>query len=249
MGKVAIVTGGAKGIGRAISERLAAEGFSVAIVDLDDANGQQAASEINSQGGKALFFNFDITNEDDAIAGVERIRGSLGPIQVLVNNAGVLRDNSLRNMSLADWDLVIGVHLRGAFLMSKLTQSDMVAKGWGRIVNLSSTSATGNKGQANYSSAKAGIQGFTKTLAYELGKFGITANAVAPGFIETDMTKATAERLGMDFEDFKALAAEATAVKRTGKPEDIANTVAFFIGDQAGFVTGQTLYVAGGPHV
>ncbi len=152
-------------------------------------------------------------------------------------------------MSVSDWDLVMSVHLRGAFLLSRALQQDMVSAGWGRIVNLSSTSATGNRGQANYSAAKAGIQGFTKTLALELGKFGITANAVAPGFIETDMTKATAERMGIDFEDLRKSAADIAAVKRTGLPEDIANAVSFFVDERSGFVAGQVLYVAGGPHV
>jgi len=249
MEKVAVVTGGARGIGEAISARLAKLGFAVAIVDLDPIAGQNAVDKITSEGGTAHFFAFDISDEQAATAGVQKIQQTLGPIQVLVNNAGILRDNSLRNMSVEDWDSVITVHLRGAFLMSKLAQADMVAGGWGRIVNLSSTSATGNRGQANYSAAKAGIQGLTKTLALELGKFGITANAIAPGFIETDMTRATAERVGMDFEEFKKLAADQTAVKRTGKPKDIANAVAFFVAEDSSFVTGQVLFVAGAPHV
>ncbi|WP_086741384.1 SDR family oxidoreductase, partial [Streptomyces glaucescens] len=166
---------------------------------------------------------------------------------ILVNNAGVLRDNLLFKMSVSDWDTVMNVHLRGAFLMSKTCQKHMVDAGFGRIVNLSSSSALGNRGQVNYSAAKAGLQGFTKTLAKELGKFGITANAVAPGFIATDMTAATAERVGMGFEDFKAAAASMIPVQRVGEPDDIANAIAFFTGEAAGFVSGQVLYVAGGP--
>jgi len=166
---------------------------------------------------------------------------------VLVNNAGVLRDNLLFKMSEDDWDLVLGVHLRGAFLMSREVQKHQTEQKWGRIVNLSSTSALGNRGQANYSAAKAGMQGFTKTLAIELGKFGITCNAIAPGFIETDMTAATAARVGVDFEQFKEGAAAAIPVRRVGQPEDIAALASFLASDEAGFVSGQVIYVAGGP--
>ena len=164
-----------------------------------------------------------------------------------MNNAGVLRDNLLFKMSAADWDTVIGVHLRGAFLMTRAVQKHMVDAKFGRVVNLSSSSALGNRGQANYSAAKAGLQGFTKTLAIELGKFGVTANAVAPGFIVTDMTAATAARVGMGFEDFQAAAATQIPVQRVGTPDDVANAIAFFTGEAAGFVSGQVLYVAGGP--
>ncbi len=171
----------------------------------------------------------------------------LGAPTILVNNAGVLRDNLLFKMSESDWDTVMNVHLRGAFLMSRACQKHMVDAGFGRIVNLSSSSALGNRGQVNYAAAKAGLQGFTKTLAKELGKFGITANSVAPGFIVTDMTAATAERVGMDFEEFQAAAATQIPVQRVGVPDDIANAIAFFAGDAAGFVSGQVMYVAGGP--
>jgi 3-oxoacyl-[acyl-carrier protein] reductase len=150
-------------------------------------------------------------------------------------------------MSENDWDTVLNVHLRGAFLMTRAAQKYMVDAKWGRIVNLSSTSAVGNRGQVNYSAAKAGMQGLTKTLAVELGKFGITANAVAPGFIVTDMTAATAARLGMSFEDFQAAGAKSIPVQRVGQPEDVAAAISFFVSEQAGFVSGQILYVAGGP--
>ena len=164
-----------------------------------------------------------------------------------VNNAGILRDNLLFKMSADDWDMVMNVHLRGSFLMSRECQAHMTKEGFGRIVNLSSSSALGNRGQANYSAAKAGLQGFTKTLAIELGKFGVTANAIAPGFIETDMTAATAERVGVPFEDFIKGAAEMTAVKKAGQPDDIANAASFFCDERSGYVSGQVLYVAGGP--
>jgi 3-oxoacyl-[acyl-carrier protein] reductase len=180
-------------------------------------------------------------------AAVARVADELGAPTVLVNNAGVTRDNLLFKMSTPDWDAVMGVHLRGAFLMCRAVQRYMVEASWGRIVNLSSTAALGNRGQANYSTAKAGLQGFTKTLAVELGRFGTTVNCVAPGFIQTDMTRATAERLGQDWDAYVAARAAQIPVARTGLPEDIANAVSFFVGEAAGFVSGQVLYVAGGP--
>jgi 3-oxoacyl-[acyl-carrier protein] reductase len=166
---------------------------------------------------------------------------------VVVNNAGLLRDNLLFKMTDDDWDTVLNVHLRGSFLMSRAAQKYMVEAKYGRIVNTSSSSALGNRGQANYSAAKAGLQGFTKTLAKELGPFGITANAVAPGFIATDMTAATAARVKMSFEDFKAAAAAQIPVRRVGLPEDVAHTVSFLVSEGAGYVSGQVIYVAGGP--
>jgi 3-oxoacyl-[acyl-carrier protein] reductase len=178
---------------------------------------------------------------------VDRVTAELGAPTVLVNNAGVLRDNMLFKMSVSDWDTVMNVHLRGSFLMSRAVQKHMIDAKWGRIVNLSSTSALGNRGQANYSAAKAGLQGFTKTLAIELGKFGVTANAIAPGFIETDMTRATAERMGATFDQFRDALVSTIPVARSGKPDDIAHAVSFFVSEGAGFVSGQVLYVAGGP--
>ncbi|MET8829420.1 3-oxoacyl-ACP reductase FabG [Streptomyces sp. NPDC004610] len=245
--RVAIVTGGARGIGAATAVRLAAEGRAVAVLDLDEAACADTVEKITAAGGTALAVGCDVADEAQVEAAVARIAAELGAPAILVNNAGVLRDNLLFKMSVSDWDTVMNVHLRGAFLMSRACQKHMVDAGFGRIVNLSSSSALGNRGQVNYSAAKAGLQGFTKTLAKELGKFGITANAVAPGFIATDMTAATAERVGMGFEDFKAAAATMIPVQRVGEPDDIANAIAFFTGDAAGFVSGQVLYVAGGP--
>jgi 3-oxoacyl-[acyl-carrier protein] reductase len=164
-----------------------------------------------------------------------------------VNNAGVTRDNLLHKMSVLDWDSVMSTHLRGAFLMSRAVQPYMVSENWGRIINLSSVSALGNRGQANYSTAKAGLQGLTKTLAIELGPFGVTVNAIAPGFIETDMTRATAERVGVSWEEFTSRAAAAIPVRRIGQPDDIAAVVSFLTGEEAGFISGQVIYVAGGP--
>ena len=245
--RVAVVTGAARGIGAATAVRLAADGYAVAVVDLEESAGKDTVEKITAAGGKAIAVGADVSNADQVAAAFERIAAELGGPTILVNNAGVLRDNLLFKMSESDWDTVLDVHLKGAFLMSRAAQKYMVDAGYGRIVNLSSSSALGNRGQANYSAAKAGMQGLTKTLAKELGKFGITANAVAPGFIATDMTAATAKRVGMDFEDFKKAAATAIPVQRVGTPEDIAHTVSFLVSEGAGFVSGQVVYVAGGP--
>jgi len=245
--RVAIVTGAARGIGAAVAKRLAEDGLVVAAIDLDEAACKPVAEEIEAAGGRALAVGLDVADEPAVKAGVERIAEELGAPTVLVNNAGILRDNLLFKMSADDWDAVMNVHLRGSFLMTRAVQSSMTEAGWGRVVNLSSTSALGNRGQANYAAAKAGLQGFTKTLAIELGKYGVTANAIAPGFIETEMTAATAERVGMPFEELKAAAAAQVPVARTGTPADIAHAVSFFVSEDAGFVSGQVLYVAGGP--
>ncbi|AUH69189.1 MULTISPECIES: 3-oxoacyl-ACP reductase FabG [Gordonia] len=245
--RIAIVTGAARGIGAQVARRLADDGHAVAVFDLDEAACQSVADEITAAGGRAIGVGVDVSDEVKVEAGVSRVAAELGPPTILVNNAGIIRDNLLFKMSVSDWDSVMAVHLRGAFLMSREVQQYQTKEGWGRIVNLSSTSALGNRGQANYSAAKAGMQGFTKTLALELGRFGVTANAIAPGFIATDMTAATAERIGVSFDDFKTAAAKEIPVQRVGEPADIAHTVSFFASEGAGFVSGQVIYVAGGP--
>jgi len=245
--RVAIVTGAARGIGAAIARRLAADGMAVGVLDLKEADGSGTVEAIMSAGGRAIAVGADVSQADQVAAGVEKVAAELGPPVVLVNNAGVIRDNLLFKMTDDDWDTVIGVHLRGAFLMSRATQKYMVEQRFGRIINLSSSSALGNRGQVNYSTAKAGLQGLTKTLAIELGQFGVTANAIAPGFIVTDMTAATAARIGMDFEEFQKAAATQIPVRRVGQPEDIANVTSFLASEGAGFLSGQVIYVAGGP--
>lgn len=245
--RTALVTGGARGIGAAIAYRLAADGLAVGVVDLDESGAADTAAAIVEAGGQATSCAADVADEDQAAAAVAHVSKALGPVTVLINNAGVIRDNLLFKMSTDDWDTVLGVHLRGAFLMTRAAQAQMTEAKWGRIVNLSSTSALGNRGQVNYAAAKAGMQGFTKTLAIELGRFGVTANAIAPGFIETEMTRATAARVGADFEEWKVAAAKEIPVGRVGTPDDIAAVASFLCREDASFVSGQVIYVAGGP--
>ncbi|WP_063049744.1 3-oxoacyl-ACP reductase FabG [Nocardia arthritidis] len=245
--RIAVVTGAARGIGAAVARRLAADGMAVAVLDLDEAACKTVVDEIESADGRALAVGVDVSDEAAVTRAVDRVAAELGAPAVLVNNAGILRDNLLFKMSVDDWDAVLNVHLRGSFLLARAVQAHMIEQRWGRIVNLSSTSALGNRGQANYAAAKAGLQGFTKTLALELGKFGVTANAVAPGFIETEMTASTAARMNIPFEEFKTAMAAQIPVARTGTPADVAHTVSFLVSEGAGFVSGQVIYVAGGP--
>ena len=245
--RTAIVTGAARGIGAATAIRLAGDGHAVAVLDLEEAWCAETVSTITSAGGRAIAVGVDVSSPEQVEAAVERVATELGAPTILVNNAGIIRDNLIFKMPVEDWDAVMNVHLRGAFLMTKAVQAHMTVAKYGRIVNLSSTSAQGNRGQVNYSAAKAGIQGFTKTLAIELGRFGVTANAVAPGFIATEMTRQTAKRMNISFEEFLAGAAEQIPVGRVGQPEDIANTISFLTSEGAGYVSGQVIYVAGGP--
>ena len=244
--RTAIITGAARGIGAAIARRFAHDGMAVAVLDLDEAACKGTVEEIQRAGGEALAVGADVADESSVAAAVERVAQELGAPTVLVNNAGITRDNLLFKMSVADWDAVMGVHLRGAFLMTKAAQRHMVQAEFGRIVNLSSVSALGNRGQVNYAAAKAGMQGFTRTLGIELGPFGINANAIAPGFIATEMTDATARRLKMEPDQLRAMNAEHNPVRRIGHPEDIAAAAAFLCSDEASYITGQTLYVDGG---
>jgi 3-oxoacyl-[acyl-carrier protein] reductase len=246
-GRVAFVTGAGRGIGAATALRLAEEGAHVALADLDVAGCEQVAAEINKSGSEAIALECNVADAAMVQNAVDSAASHFGRLDILVNNAGVTRDNLVFKMSDDDWETVMNVHLRGAFLCSRAAQKYMVQNKFGRIVSLSSTSALGNRGQANYSAAKAGLQGFTRTLAIELGQFGITANAIAPGFIDTEMTRATARRQGLDPDEVIAQASKTIPVRRVGQPRDIANVICFLCSDEASFVSGQIIYVAGGP--
>lgn len=246
-GKVALVTGAARGIGRATAIRLAREGARVCLTDVDEGGVLEVAGLLVDGGMDAFATPLDVTSRTDVENACARIVDRYGQLDILVNNAGVTRDNLVHKLSDEDWRTVLNVHLTGAFLCSREVQKYMVQNTYGRIVNVSSTSALGNRGQANYSAAKAGLQGFTKTLAIELGRFGITVNAVAPGFIETEMTRATAARMGVEWDDFIASRVADIPVRRGGKPEDVASAILYFASEEASFVSGQVLYVAGGP--
>ena len=241
-GKVALVTGGGRGIGAATANLLAREGAKVAVSDMDVAPAQEVAGSI-----RGLAIACDVTDRAQVDAMVERTVKELGRLDILVACAGITRDNLLFKMTDEDWDAVIDTHLKGTFLCVRAAQKYMVEQKSGKIVLLSSTSALGNRGQTNYSTAKAGLQGMARTLAIELGPFNINVNVVAPGFVETRMTRSTAERMGIDFEAFKVGAASQIPLRRVGQPEDIASVIAFLCSDESSYISGQTIYVRGGP--
>ncbi|HEY5005239.1 MAG TPA: beta-ketoacyl-ACP reductase [Ktedonobacteraceae bacterium] len=246
-GRVAFVTGAGRGIGAATALRLAEDGASVVLADIDPDGCKQVAAEIENAGSQALAISCNVTEREAVEAAFQQAIEHFGQLDILVNNAGVLRDNLLFKMSDDDWETVMNVHLKGAFLCSRAAQAQMVQQKYGRIISLSSTSALGNRGQANYATAKAGLQGLTRTLAIELGPFGITANAVAPGFIDTEMTRATARRQGHDPQQVIEMAAKSIPVRRVGLPRDVANVICFLASEEASYVNGQIIYVAGGP--
>ncbi|UOQ94627.1 3-oxoacyl-ACP reductase FabG [Halobacillus shinanisalinarum] len=246
-GKIAFVTGGSRGIGKGIVQRFAEEGAKVAIIDVNEEALNETANEFKEKGFEIFPQVADVVDFEQVESAVKKAHEKFGSIDILINNAGVIRDNMLFKMTDSDWETVMNVHLKGSFNAARAAQKYMVENKYGRIINISSTSALGNRGQANYATAKAGLQGFTKTLAIELGRFGITTNAVAPGFIETEMTKETAARIGISFEDLVKASVDNIPVGRSGKPADIANAVAFYADESSSFVNGQVLYVAGGP--
>jgi 3-oxoacyl-[acyl-carrier protein] reductase len=240
-GKNALVTGGAKGIGAATARRLAEEGAHVVVADFDEATAQETAAAI---GGTAV--RCDVTSREDVEAAVAAA-ADRGSLDILVTCAGITRDNLLFKLTDDDWDAVIDTHLKGTFFAVRAAQKHMVEQKAGKMVLISSTSALGNRGQTNYSTAKAGLQGMAKTLAIELGPFGVNVNCVAPGFIATAMTQQTAERMGVPWDDFKRGASEQIPLRRVGEPEDVAATIAYLCSEDASFVSGQVIYVRGGP--
>ncbi|MFE0591312.1 3-oxoacyl-ACP reductase FabG [Micromonospora echinospora] len=244
--RIAVVTGAGQGIGAATARRLAAEGATVAVVDLDAERAGAVADDIVATGGRAVGLGCDVTDADAVAATTDRVVQTYGGLHVLVNNAGITRDNLLFKMALPEWEAVLTTNLTSMFLCCQAAQRHMVAARYGRIVNLSSRSALGNRGQVNYAAAKAGVQGLTATLAVELGPFGVTVNAVAPGYVATAMTAATAQRVGSTPEDHQRTVAEQTPLRRVAQPTEIASVIAFLASDDASYVSGQTLYVNGG---
>jgi 3-oxoacyl-[acyl-carrier protein] reductase len=246
-GRVAVVTGAGRGIGAAEAIKLAQEGANVAVLDLTEEACRDTVEAVEAMGAEALAVGADVSNAKEVTAAFEKIGDRFGRIDILVNNAGVLRDNLLFKMSEDDWDTVLDVHLKGSFLCTRAAQKYMVEQEYGKVIMTSSIVALGNKGQVNYSAAKAGLQAMARTLALELGRFNINVNAIAPGWIETEMTKEAAERVGMSMEEMKERFAKNIPLRRFGRVEDIANVVAFLVSDDASYISGETIYVAGGP--
>ncbi len=240
-GKCALVTGASRGIGRAVALKLAAEGAKVALNFAgNEAAANEVRQEIEAAGGQAILVKADVANEAAVQEMVQKTADAFGRIDILVNNAGITRDGLLARMKEEDWDAVLSTNLKGVFLTTKAVAKLMMKQRAGRIVNMASVvGVTGNAGQANYSAAKAGVIGFTKTVAKELASRGVTANAVAPGFIDTDMTSVLSDKA-------KEAALSGIPLGRMGTPEDIADAVLFLVSDQASYITGQVLHVDGG---
>ncbi|MFC3893230.1 SDR family NAD(P)-dependent oxidoreductase [Lentzea rhizosphaerae] len=246
--RVALVTGGGSGIGAGIAAELAGLGHRVAVVDRVAEAAGEVADRIRGEGGSAVAVPCDVSDPDAVAAAVAEATSALGPVGILVNNAGFAKDNSVLDMPLADWDAVVDTHLRGSFLMLQATAPAMREAGWGRIVNISSISALGDDERVNYVAAKAGLEGLTRAAALDLAPHGITVNAVGPGVVQTAMTVVSAARAGRTLEEHLRVQARSIPRGRIGTPHDIARAVLFFAAEDADFVTGQVLYVSGGPH-
>lgn len=239
-GKTALITGSARGIGKAIAERLASQGARVVISDVMMDGAEKTVQEFKDNGYEAFAIKADVSNADDVKGLIKETVAKFQTVDIMVNNAGITRDTLMIRMSEDDWDKVIDVNLKGAFLMTQATAKVMMKQRFGKIVNISSVvGQMGNAGQSNYSASKAGLIGLTKSSARELAARGITVNAIAPGFIESEMTEKLPEAVRQDFMN-------ATALKRFGKPEDIAAAVAFLVSDDASYITGQVIAVNGG---
>lgn len=242
-GQVALVTGGARGIGRSIAEGLARRGANVAIADINEGEAVKTSAEITKSGVRAIGIGLDVSKSEQVMKSFEIIMKEFGKLDILVNNAGITRDNLLLRMKEDDWDAVIGINLKGAFLCSKEAVKIMSRQRYGRIVSVSSVVAfMGNPGQANYSASKAGLIGLTKTIAKEYAGRGITSNAIAPGFISTAMTDKLPDTVK---EEMK----KAIPMSRFGSPEDVANAVLFLSSPESGYITGQVIHVNGGMYM
>lgn len=246
--RVALVTGAGSGIGAGIAQELADLGHQVAVLDRTEEAALEVAARINASGCRATAVHADIGDPTQVTQAVDEVTQELGPVGILVNNAGFAKDNNVLDMPLEDWDAVINTHLRGSFLTLKATAPAMREANWGRVVNISSISALGDDERINYVAAKSGLEGFTKAAALDLAQHGITVNAVGPGVVYTKMTTVSAARAGRTLEQHLEAQARTIPVGRIGTPHDIARAVLFFAAEDAGFVTGQVIYVSGGPH-
>jgi 3-oxoacyl-[acyl-carrier protein] reductase len=246
-GRVALVSGAARGIGAATALELAARGARVAVVDLTPERCADTVRRIEDAGGAAVGVGADVSDERAVELALRQITDELAVVDILISNAGITRDGNLVDLTLDDWDAIMAVHLRGAFLLSRACAPAMIAAGRGKMVFVSSRVARGKPGVANYATAKAGLQGLTRALAYELGPSGINVNAVAPGFIQTDMSREFAARTGKSYAQFSEEWAATLAIRRPGVPQDVASAIAYLVSDEASFVTGQVLYIAGVP--
>jgi len=239
--KVALITGSARGIGMVTAQKIAQEGAKVVICDIDEEAARTTCENINKQGGTAIYQVGNVVKTEDVEKIVNSAVNAFGTIHILVNNAGLDRDRYIAKMSEEDWDIVIDVNLKGAFLFTRQVVPYMIKQNYGKIINISSRAHLGNPGQANYSAAKAGIIGFTKALALESGRYWITVNAVAPGLTETELLKSHPK-----YEDIKERGIKNTPLPRLGQPEDVANAILFLASDESSYITGEVIHVTGG---